>query len=93
MTRANDDEHADGRTHVSVREARAQIADLLNRAAYGVERIVVERHGKPIAAIVCVEDLEYLERADRALDGQMLAETGHVPSSPGPQGIPRSRRR
>jgi len=63
----------DGRTHVSVREARKRIAEWLNRAAYGVERIVVERHGKPIAAIVCVEDLEYLEGADRALDKKMLA--------------------
>ena len=71
---ANAPRPLDGRTHVSVREARKQIADLLNRAAYGVERFVVERHGKPIAAIVCVEDLEFLEAADRASDRRMLED-------------------
>ena len=69
---ANAPRPLDGRTHVSVRDSRKQIADLLNRAAYGVERIVVERHGKPIAAIVCIEDLEFLESADRNADRRML---------------------
>ena len=68
------DAESDGRTHVSVRDARATIADLLNRASYGSERIVVERHGKPIAAIVCVEDLEFLEKVDDDVDRKMLAD-------------------
>jgi len=68
------DRPLDGRTRVSVREARKNIAEWLNRAAYGVERIVVERHGKPIAAIVCVEDLEHLEGADRASDERTIAD-------------------
>lgn len=62
----------DGLTRVPVREARRRFAELLGRASHGTERIVVERHGKPIAAIVCVEDLEYLEAADSALDAKML---------------------
>jgi len=66
------DPRLDGLTRVSVRDARRMFADLINRAAYGVERIVVERHGKPIAAIVCVEDLDHLEAQDAALDAKML---------------------
>lgn len=62
----------DGLTRVTVRQVRENLADLLNRAAYGVERIVVLRHGRPIAAIVCVEDLEHLEAEDSALDAKML---------------------
>ncbi|MFI5938417.1 type II toxin-antitoxin system Phd/YefM family antitoxin [Actinoplanes sp. NPDC051494] len=50
---------------VPVTQARAEFADLVNRAAYGTERIVVTRHGKPIAALISAADLERL----RALDG------------------------
>jgi prevent-host-death family protein len=81
----------DGLTRISVREARRSIAELLNRAAYGVERIVVERHGRPIAAIVCVEDLEFLERTDRESDRRMLTGAGRTrrararPASPRPR--------
>jgi len=46
---------------VSAEEARNQLAEILNRAAYGHERTVVTRRGKRIAAIVSIEDLELLE--------------------------------
>jgi len=68
----NEPREPDGLTHVTVRQARQNLADLLNRAAYGVERIVILRRGTPIAAIVCVEDLEHLEAEDSALDAKML---------------------
>lgn len=81
----------DGLTRVPVREARRSIAELLNRAAYGVERIVVVRHGKPIAAIVCVEDLEFLERADRGTDRRLLADAGRARPSRARTVRPRAR--
>ena len=71
----------DGLTRVSVRDARRQFAELLNRVAFGVERIVIERHGRPVAAIVCVEDLDHLEAEDDAVDRKMVAEVeqrGHA---------------
>jgi len=43
--------------NVSVANARKQLAELLNRAAYGKERFVVTRHGKEMGAIVPLEDL------------------------------------
>jgi len=46
---------------VSAEEARNQLADILNKAAYGHERTVVTRRGKRIAAIISVEDLDLLE--------------------------------
>lgn len=47
---------------VPTAEARRNLADLLNRVAYGKERVVVTRHGKEMAALVPVEDLDLLNR-------------------------------
>jgi len=44
-----------------ISEARGEFSDLVNRAAYKHERVLLTRHGKPIAAIVPTEDLELLE--------------------------------
>jgi prevent-host-death family protein len=45
-----------------VTQARAELAELVNRVGYTGERIVLTRHGRPLAALVPVEDLEALER-------------------------------
>jgi prevent-host-death family protein len=59
-------EHAPG--HISVSEARDTFAELVNRAAYGHERVLVARRGRPIAAIVPIADVELLERLEDELD-------------------------
>lgn len=48
--------------HVTSAEARKNMAELLNRAAYGGERFVVTRHGKELVAIVPLEDASLLRR-------------------------------
>lgn len=53
-------------TQISMSEARQQLARLVNRVAYGGERIVLEAHGEPKAALVSIEDLERL-RAEPAV--------------------------
>lgn len=55
-------------TRLAVTEARDNFADLLNKVAYGGDRVLVERHGKPLAAIVSAEDLELLEKLEDQLD-------------------------
>jgi prevent-host-death family protein len=47
---------------ISVTQARAELAELVNRVAYGRERVVLTRRGKAVAAIVSAEDLELLDR-------------------------------
>jgi prevent-host-death family protein len=47
---------------LNVVELRQSLADMLNRAEYQGERIVVHRRGKDVAAIVSIEDLRLLER-------------------------------
>lgn len=54
--------------HVSVSDARHDFAELVNRVAYGHERVVVARRGRAIAAIVPIEDVELLERLEDEVD-------------------------
>ncbi|MEV3988284.1 type II toxin-antitoxin system Phd/YefM family antitoxin [Streptomyces sp. NPDC049837] len=58
---------------IPVTQARAELADLINRVVYGGERVVVTRHGKPLVALVSAADLERLE-AEREEDAAGAAE-------------------
>ena len=51
-----------------ISEARGEFSDLVNRAALGGERILLTRHGKSVAAIVPVHDLELLEALEDRAD-------------------------
>lgn len=78
-------------SEIPVTQAREQLADLINRVAYGHERIILTRHSKPVACIVPPEDLAQLE--DRELERIDLTYTGtapntrHLPATPGPMPI------
>jgi prevent-host-death family protein len=50
---------------ISTAEVRLRIGDLLNRVALRGDEFVIERKGKPMAALVPVERLEQLRRAAR----------------------------
>jgi prevent-host-death family protein len=45
-------------------DARHEFAEVINRAAYRGERIVLHRRGRDVAAIISLEDLELLERLE-----------------------------
>ncbi|MFI9462348.1 type II toxin-antitoxin system Phd/YefM family antitoxin [Streptomyces xiamenensis] len=51
---------------VSIREARAQLATLINRAEAG-DATVITRNGAPVAALVPIHEYEALEDAADAL--------------------------
>jgi len=55
---------------VTMADLRRDLARVANSVAFGKERIVVERHGKPLMAVVPLEDLEALE----AFEDRLLAE-------------------
>ncbi len=63
--------------------ARQNFSDIVNRAAYGGERIIVHRRKKPVAAVVPIEDLELIERIEDELDIRAalkaLKEPGAIP--------------
>ena len=78
----SDDEHRPG--HVGVSEARDSFAELINRAAYGHERVLVSRRGRPIAAIVPIEDIEFIERIEDELDRHAAVEALADPENADP---------
>ena len=52
---------------ISAREARNRFSDLIGSVRYGREEVIVERSGRPMAAVIPVEVYERLvaERRDR----------------------------
>jgi prevent-host-death family protein len=56
--------------------ARGSFAEMLNRAAYGKERVVVTRRGKALAAIVPMEDMLALDALEDKRDAQLIAKRG-----------------
>ena len=50
---------------VSTMEVRQRIGDLLNRVALRHDEFIIERKGKPLAALVPVERLEQMRRFAR----------------------------
>ncbi|MBP5971726.1 type II toxin-antitoxin system Phd/YefM family antitoxin [Brasilonema sp. CT11] len=57
---------------VSATEARANFQELINRVEYKGDRIVIERHGKAVVAIVGLEDLKRLEALEDFIDSEQL---------------------
>jgi prevent-host-death family protein len=45
---------------VATTDVREKLADLVNAVAYGNARIVFQRHGRDVAALVSIEDLKQL---------------------------------
>ena len=63
-------------------QARERFSEILSEVEYGHERIVLQRHGKDVAAMISAEDLKRFEeledRADLLLMDEVLAK-GETP--------------
>jgi prevent-host-death family protein len=57
---------------IPVSDARRAFAEIVNRVAYGNERVTVVRHGREVVAIVPISDLRRLE-ASQPAPGQTIA--------------------
>jgi prevent-host-death family protein len=66
---------------ISVAEIRDNLADALNRVAYAGERVILQRRGKGVAALVSMEDLKLLEHIE---DEHDLKEARKALAEPGP---------
>ena len=53
---------------VSAVQVRKRLAEVINRAAFGKERVILARRGKAVAAIVSLEDVELLEALEDQID-------------------------
>ncbi|RLE30262.1 MAG: prevent-host-death family protein [Acidobacteria bacterium] len=72
--------------NLNTTEARENLAEILNRVAYAKDRVRITRHGKEVAAVVPIEDLERIEMMENENDvraaGEALVEArekGTVP--------------
>ena len=54
--------------NANVVDVRNTFSDYLNRASYQGQRIIIERRGKPLAALVSLEDLALIEQMENAAD-------------------------
>jgi prevent-host-death family protein len=75
---------------IPVTQARAELADLINRVVYGGERVVVTRHGKPLVALVSAADLDLLESGQNVPEEQVISSVSTIRSM---QSAPGERRR
>jgi prevent-host-death family protein len=70
-------------TEIGVADIRANLAEVINRVAYGGERIVLQRRGKQVLAVVPMDDLALIEelenRADIRAARRARKEKGEVP--------------
>ncbi len=55
-------------TRLKASEVREEFADVINRVAYGGERIVVHRRGKDVVALVPVDDVALLQALEDRID-------------------------
>ena len=70
------------RRKVASSAARSEFADILNRAAYAGERVIVHRRKKPVAAVVPLSDLELLEQLEDRIDLEDARKRLHEPTVP-----------
>lgn len=61
-------------------QARAAFSEAVSRANFAGERTIIRRHGKDVAAVVSVEDLQTLEALEDRLD---LDEAREIMKKPG----------
>jgi prevent-host-death family protein len=68
---------------IPVTQARAELAELVNRVAYTGERVTLTRHGRPVAALVSAADLTRLRELDE-LPAVGRGSIGYVAPAPAP---------
>ncbi len=53
---------------MSTVDARSQLSEIINRAAFGKERMILTRRGKEIVGVVSIEDVKLLESLEDRVD-------------------------
>lgn len=60
--------------HIPVSEFKNEISETINRVVYAGERVLLQRHGKDVAALVSMEELKILEEIEELEDQIDLKE-------------------
>ncbi len=78
-----------GDEDISIAELRARLGDLVSRVSYKHDRVVITKHGKPVAALISASDMEKFEeledwndiQAAKASDRETKKAGGPIPWS------------
>jgi prevent-host-death family protein len=73
---------------LNVVELRQSLADILNRAEYQGERIVIHRRGKDAAAIIPIDDLKLLERLIEDAEDRLDTEAARAALAESDERVP-----
>lgn len=65
-------------------QARSEFSEIVNDVAYKGERVVLHRHGKDVAAIVPIADLELLVEMEDRIDLDLARKALREKESPIP---------
>jgi len=68
-------------TRAALTELRTRGRDIIGQVQFGGERILLEHRGRPVAALVSVEDLELLEQLE---DEDFIRLADEAEAEPGP---------
>ena len=82
--------HIDGQEHISTAKARNRFSEIINRAAFGKERIILTRRGKDLVGVVPLEDIELLEQLADQIDNK-LADVEKKKTAKGEPAVPLAR--
>jgi len=63
---------------IPAEKARTRFSEIINRAAYANERTIVTRHGKSVAAVISMPELEILERLMEVLENRADARAARA---------------
>ena len=75
---------------LNVVELRQSLAEILNRAEYQGERIIIHRRGKDAAALIPLEDLKLLERLIEEAEDRLDVEAARASLAESEDRIPYS---
>jgi prevent-host-death family protein len=68
---------------IAISDLRDDQADVINRVAYRHERFVLTKHGRPVAALIPLDDMKLLEALEDRVDLESIAEARNDPENAG----------
>jgi prevent-host-death family protein len=73
---------------VPLARARDELADLVNRASYGGERVILTRRGRTVAALIPAGDLDLLEALEDERDARLAQQSRRESAERGDKPVP-----